>query len=385
MRISEILRSVLINIFQNKTRVILTTLGIIVGCATIILVIGIGNQSKQDVADRFKELNAQCVTISSSRNSTTSLTLDDVEFLKKYSEESLGITLSNSSSGTAAYKSESTTAMVRGVYDDYFSINNLTIESGRLLSSLDINDKEKNVVIGNDVATELFTTESALGSDILINGTKFTIVGILERNGSDNVDLGLYIPYDVVKFYLGGSSASNQITALAISTDEVSELQTEMKGLLSMKYDSDSFQIRDVGTILEAAQDSANTIALLLASIGAIVLVVGGIGIMNVLFVSVRERTKEIGTLKALGATKRDILLQFLFESLIISFIGGVIGSLATLLIAPVLKVFEMELLLDASAYIRAMAFSLITGTLFGYYPALQAAQLDTIDALRYE
>jgi len=385
MRISEILRSVLINIFQNKTRVILTTLGIIVGCATIILVIGIGNKSKQDVADRFKELNAQCVTISSSRNSTTNLTLDDVEFLKKYSEKSSGITLSSSSSGTAAYKSESATAAIRGVYEDYFPINNLTIESGRLLSSLDIKDREKNVVIGNDVATELFATESALGSDILINGSKFTVVGILERNGSDNVDLGLYIPYDVVKFYLGGSSASNQITALAKSTDEVSELQTEMKGLLSMKYDSGSFQIRDVGSILEAAQDSANTIALLLASIGAIVLVVGGIGIMNVLFVSVRERTKEIGTLKALGATRRDILLQFLFESLIISFIGGVIGSLSTLLIAPVLEVFEMDLLLDASAYIRAMSFSLITGTLFGYYPALQAAQLDTIDALRYE
>ncbi|MZQ76357.1 MAG: FtsX-like permease family protein [Peptoclostridium sp.] len=385
MRISEILRSVLINIFQNKTRVILTTLGIIVGCATIILVIGIGNQSKQDVADRFKELNAQCVTVSSSRNSTTNLTLDDVEFLKKYSELSSGITLSNSSSGTASYKTESSTAMIRGVYEDYFSINNLTVESGRLLSSLDISGKVKNVVVGNDIATELFATGSALGSDILINGSKFTIVGILERNGNSNVDLGLYIPYDVVKFYLGGSSASNQITALAKSTDEVSELQTEMKGLLSMKYDSDSFQIRDVGSILDAAQDSANTIAILLASIGAIVLVVGGIGIMNVLFVSVRERTKEIGTLKALGATKRDILLQFLFESLIISFIGGVIGSLATVLIAPVLEVFEMELLLDASAYIKALAFSLITGTLFGYYPALQAAQLDTIDALRYE
>ncbi len=385
MRTREILRSVMINIIQNKARVFLTTLGIIVGCATIIMVIGIGNQSKKDVEDRFSSINAQTVTVMSDRGSDQKPSESDLDFLTKYSSLAAGMTISNSSSASLSYDTESVDASVNGVYENFFSINNLEIESGALLSAEEIAEMSKSAVIGNDIASELFSFGSPVGSRILINGQKYTVSGVLKRTGNSSRDLCAYIPYAVLKYYVGGPSASTQITALSPSIDDVVELQTEIEGLLTMKYETNPFRIRDVGSILEAATESAGTIALLLASIGVIVLIVGGIGIMNVLFVSVKERTREIGILKALGATKRDILLSFLFESLIISFIGGLIGVLASIALIPLLEVFDINLLLTPGAFITALGFSLIAGTVFGYYPALQASGLKTIDALRYE
>lgn len=385
MRLCEILRSVIINIMQNKARVFLTTLGIIVGCATIIMVIGIGNQSKIDVAEKFSSLNAQSITVMSQRNSDEKPSEDDLALLIKYSSLAEDITINNSSNATLSYKTDSVEASIKGVYENYFAINSLEIESGSLLSGDDIEKMSKSAVIGSDVAAELFTLEGSSGSEILINGQKYMVSGVLKRTGNSSSDLCAYIPYDVMKYYVGGPNSSTQITALAPSIEDVMELQTEIEGLLTLKYETNPFWIRDVGSVLEAATESASTIALLLASIGVIVLIVGGIGIMNVLFVSVKERTREIGILKALGATRRDILLSFLFESLIISFIGGILGVLASVALIPVLKVFEIKLLLTPGAFIIALGFSLIAGTLFGYYPALQASNLKTIDALRYE
>lgn len=385
MRISELFKNVMINILENKFRSILTTLGIIVGCATIILVFGIGEQSKKEVEDRFSFINAKTLTISVDRDSNESFTKEDKNYLDEYSDYKEQVELVLSSSKQISYMNDSLSQSVKGVNNPYFEISNLVLESGRLFEEDDQNLNKKVAIIGSDVKEELFEGVDPISKIITIDGIKFEIVGVLESRGSRLDDPVVYLPYEIAKSYIIGKNSSPELIISAKSINDMDKLKNEVLGLLKIRYDDEFYNIRDLGSIVETAKESASAMSLLLASIGAIVLIVGGIGIMNVLFVSVKERTKEIGTLKALGTTKRDILLQFLIESIIISLIGGILGVILSFILVPAFEMFEMKMIITYKAYVIALLFAVLTGSVFGYYPAYKASDLPIIDALRYE
>ncbi len=233
---------------------------------------------------------------------------------------------------------------------------------------------------------------AAIGADIKVNSRQFEVIGVIEQSGKSigftQADSSIYFPYDTADKYVAGNNANPQLQLRAESVDKTSELYDEIDDLLNIYYIDDGgheFRIRDAGSMLTTAQDTATLLSVLLTSVAAIVLIVGGIGIMNVLFVSVKERTKEIGVLKAIGAKKNTILLIFLVESVVISAIGGAVGIVIGLASTPIVSMGSIQAVATIESVILAGVFSIITGTVFGFYPALSAAKLSPIDALRYE
>jgi len=393
MRISEILRSVIANILSNKFRVFLTTLGIIVGTATIVLVISIGVGGQQSVEEQFSRLNADIITVMAGRGTTTQLSEDDLEYIEDKSTllKNSEIFLQGNIVASSGYEEFSGGAL--GVNEGFLELNSFELESGYFIEEEDVNRKQKVIVLGSEVATTLYEdTSSAIGQDLTINGRRYEIVGVLEQNGKmvgfSSADEAIFFPFTTYESYISGKSTKPSLMLQANSVDETKILVEDITKILDMKYMStggNPFMIRDAGSALTAAEDSAKMMTVLLTSVAVIVLIVGGIGIMNVLFVSVKERTKEIGILKALGAKRKVILLIFLFESIAISIIGAVVGIGLSFIMIPLMKYFEIPAIPSIGAYIYAIAFAMFTGTFFGYYPALSASKLKPIDALRYE
>jgi putative ABC transport system permease protein len=250
------------------------------------------------------------------------------------------------------------------------------------------------VLLGSEIAEALFEDDpsAALGEEIKVNSRQFEVVGILEQSGKSigfsSADEAMFFPYDTALKYIAGNEASPQLQLKAESVETTSALYDEVDLLLNQYFVDDGgheFRIRDAGSMLTSAQDTSSLLAVLLTSVAAIVLIVGGIGIMNVLFVSVKERTKEIGVLKAIGAKRNTILLIFLVESVVISAIGGAVGIVVGLAATPLVSMGSIPAIATPSGVLLAGVFSLITGTVFGFYPALSAAKLSPIDALRYE
>ncbi len=394
MSLIEILRTIFINIRENKFKVFLTSLGIIVGALTIVLVIAIGKGSEAKVREQFKALSAENIDIMSGREpSSPSLDESLVNILKQETTAVKDVTISINGNGEASYNGNSFSSSVLGAMENYKETSNLNIEYGNFITEYDNERRKKVVVVGYDVANELFGEEKtdAIGQNIIIKGKKYEIVGILKRIGSSmpgfNSDESVIVPYKTAQKYVVGKRSKPRITVTAKDVDSVELAMEEITKILQKEYKgkSDSFMIRNAGSMLTAAQDSAKTMSLLLMAIGTIVLAVGGIGIMNVLFVSVQERTKEIGILKAIGARRKDILLQFLLEAIIISASGGVIGIFLSMIIMPLMKYTTLTVVSSAYGYIMALLFSIGTGTFFGYYPALKASSLKPIDALNYD
>jgi len=393
MRISEILRSVIANILSNKFRVFLTTLGIIVGTATIVLVISIGVGGQQSVEEQFSKLNADIITVMAGRGTTTQLSDEDLEYIEDKSTllKNSEIFLQGNIVASSGYEDFSGGAL--GVNEGFLELNSFTLESGYFIEEEDVNRKQKVIVLGSEVALTLFEdTSSAIGQDLTINGRRYEIVGVLEQNGKmvgfSSADEAIFFPFTTYESYISGKSTKPSLMLQANSVDETKILVEDITKILDMKYMStggNPFMIRDAGSALTAAEDSAKMMTVLLTSVAVIVLIVGGIGIMNVLFVSVKERTKEIGILKALGAKRKVILLIFLFESIAISIIGAVVGIGLSFIMIPLMKYFEIPAIPSIGAYLYAIAFAMFTGTFFGYYPALSASKLKPIDALRYE
>lgn len=393
MRLTEILRSVVANILSNKFRVFLTTLGIIVGSATIVLVISIGIGGQKSVEEQFSILNADILTIMAGRNATTMISEEDHEYLMEKSVllKDSEIFYQGNVSASAGYEEFSGSAL--GVHENFVELNSFDLEYGDFLTEDDVNRKRKVVVIGQEVALSLFEeTSDAVGEYIKIEGRRYEILGVLEENGKligfSSADEAMFFPFATYESYIAGNNARPALMLQADSVEETSLLNEEISNLLDIRYMSSGgnpFMIRDAGSALTAAQDSANMMTVLLTSVAVIVLIVGGIGIMNVLFVSVKERTKEIGILKALGATRKVILLIFLFESIAISIIGATIGIAVSLVAVPLMRYTQIPAIPSMEAYLIAILFAIFTGTFFGYYPALSASKLKPIDALRYE
>lgn len=448
MRISELLRLVFTNLSQNKFKVILTSVGIIVGSATIMMVLAIGTGGKLDVAEQFKNLNAGAIDISYESNETEFgsgggfpgapqgnkgfgggmpsgggpggmpsgggnrgampggfggnddrmnqekivLSTDDMEDLEVFvpgiSDATITYTTTSDVEGGELESSSSYT--IAGVKSNYMNISNMSMAVGDFLTDENDENKEKYCVIGYSAAKEIFgSVYDAYESAIYIDSRPYVVSGVLNEMGSVasgiSPDTTIFIPYETGVKYITGENISPTITVIAEDVNNIDTVISNIETVMSDSYANAEFTISDAGTKMEAASKSNKTLQMLLISMAVIVFIVGGIGIMNVLFVSVKERTNEIGILKALGCSKKDILLEFLFEACVTSFIGAVLGVLIALGITPVIESFQVRVELSVSGALMSLAFGVVTGTLFGFYPAYKASSLIPVVALNQD
>ena len=437
MALREILNLVWINICGNKSKVLLTSLGIIVGAATIVIVVAIGLGGQKDVQEQFKNLNAGTVTIADNSGASsgnrggfgggmpggmpsggnnrggasfggrmpggmmggvqqikkTVFTEDDLEELTYFipNIEEITLLVSGSSDVEGGTLEEELSSTVVGATSEYMEITNLEMLHGEFFTDTDNADLERVAVLGYDAAVSIFeNVQDAYGSQININSKKYTVIGVLTKTGSTvsdiTLDSAVFVPYNsAVKYVLGSNNATPKIVAVVENVNEIETTISSVETLLAEMYPKGSFTVTDAGSQVAASQKSANTMSVLLIAVASVVFVVGGIGIMNVLFVSVKERTREIGILKALGSSRKDILLQFLLEANFISIFGGIIGVAVGYLLMPVVRLTGMSVVASTSASVIALLFAIVTGTLFGFYPAWQASCMKPIEALYHE
>jgi len=395
------LRVIWINLMQNKFKVMLTSLGIIVGAVTIVLVIAIGQGGEAEIAKRFGDLSAATIYINPDHAKLMQASRDPAE-LERLTRETLETIMEEnpylkSSMLMLQTMMEATIGTntdfidIAAVTPEYGTVSNLRIAVGDNITEEDLDNQERVAVIGNKLARKYFgTPENAIGCTIELRNQTFTIIGVLERKGdgmqSLRPDDTVFLPYTSAMQYILSDFMIPQAVVLARDVDSVDRAIARIKSTLDYVMDDSSlYMLEDAGSRMEAALGSAKTMSMLLISVAVIVFVVGGIGIMNVLFVSIKERTKEIGILKALGSARRDILLQFLLESVGISLFGGIAGVFVSLICLPFMQYTDIPVLFTADGLMLALFFSVLTGTIFGFYPAYKASRLLPIDALNYE
>jgi len=339
MNIWESIRTAWQSIFSNKMRSSLTMLGIVIGVSAVVLLVALGEGFQTGMKTTFENMGASALYISSSTDkavkSVRELTLDDAEALADRSvAPSIAVvspTLSKNVS--ASYGNNSVTAQCTGVMPEITEIRNYTLEGGRFISDQDIKARQNVVVLGYQTALDLFGSESPLGKSLRVEGSKFQVIGTIEKMGGFAGDSYILMPLTTMQSKMVGGKNVQQIAVKAVGPDKVDSAIAEMTSILRARHyissgAADDFAIRDMREILNSMQQTMAGFSLFLGSVGAISLIVGGIGIMNIMLVSVTERTREIGIRKAIGAKRRDILLQFLIEAAAVSLTGGLIGLL---------------------------------------------------------
>ncbi len=388
----SILKVSLKNIVSNKLRSSLTMLGLIIGIISVILLVGIGTGATSNVTSSVQSLGTGTLTIKVDSDSDTSLEYDDLdEFLNIPNVEMYAPY--KTVSGTVSY--ETTTSrgsQILATTPNYLSVMNLTISDGRLLSNIDLKNTSKVCLLGTDIADTLFEevdTKDIVGKQIKIDGDKYTVVGVLTSAGSsmgNNVDSTLIIPFTTAK-YLNGDTTINNLYIKVENEDLIDNTISLLENYLEKTkgISTDYFSVSSQSSMLDTMSDISNTLSLLLGGIASISLIVGGIGVMNVMLVSVTERTKEIGIRKALGAKRRDILIQFLIESLVLCMLGGIIGVLLGMGTGNLLQIFGFNFVASGKIVVISFLSSAIIGLVFGIFPAYKASKLNPIDALRTE
>jgi len=402
MSFSDLLKESLRSLLSNKLRSGLTILGIIIGITAVIAMLSIGEGAKRQLAQSIESLGSNMLTVfpgiiqpgrgivSAGRGTAQSLKMKDVEVIKKIEGvKAVSPEISRrfqivSSSG------KNTNSLVLGVTPDYLTVRNAKIQSGKFFQENDLN---RVAVLGPTVAEDLFGEEDPVGKTIRINKVNFKVIGVLESKGSlgfMNPDEVVLVPLLVMQKILTGSEYLSQIAVQAESSDLIESLKEEITQALLKEHkvsaDNPDFSVIASQEFLNTFNSLINTMTIFLASIAAISLVVGGIGIMNMMLTSVTERTKEIGLRKAIGAKKREILMQFLIESVILTLIGGIFGIiLGSLISIGVSKFANITSEVSLYSIFLSLTFSSLVGIIFGYWPAKRAAELDPIVALRYE
>ncbi len=380
----KIIKLSLKSIYNNKLRSLLTMLGIIIGVMAVVILVSITQGAASGITNSISDMGSDKIT-AQIIDKEISLALEELEDL---SENRLIDTVAPviSSNQTAKKNSESGSYSVIGVTESYFDVQEAVIQRGRLIKQSDIEWNTNVAVIGTDVAADLFGTWDAAGGTITINDKLYKVVGVLEEQGSSLVgsdNSSILIPITTA----GKITGSNTISSFYVKSSGADTVERAVNYIESYLYsltkDEDAYSVNNQSEVLDAMDDVNSTMSLLLGGIAAISLVVGGIGIMNIMLVSVTERTREIGIRKAIGAKRRHILTQFLCEACILSVLGGLIGlGLSVLIVSGYNFLTDSAADINPAIAFAAIAFCAVIGVGFGSYPAAKASKLQPIDAL---
>jgi putative ABC transport system permease protein len=406
MLFGEIITVALGALRANKLRSVLTMLGIVIGVAAVIAMIALGSGAQQAVKDRIAALGTTLLTVNPGQqrgfgvaiaDAQAKLTMDDSKALEERATSLAAVQPEMNRNLQVTWGNKNTNTSIVGTSSNYLEVRKYKLQYGRMFTSAEDEGKQRVAVIGPAVATNmgLDTPEVLLGESIRIRGIQFLVLGVLESKGQaspfGNPDEQILIPLNTARFRVIGSDRLRSISVLARSEDQIPEAMADIQRVLRREHRirqgrPDDFQIRSQADFLNTLGETTQVFTFLLSGIAAVSLIVGGIGIMNIMLVSVTERTREIGVRKALGATRRNILLQFLIEAVVLCCLGGIIGIVLGSGGAVIMsKTAGWNTQVDVRAVALAFAFSALVGVLFGVWPARRAASLDPITALRYE
>lgn len=407
MEFSEIFQEALSTLTVNKLRTVLATLGIVIGIGSVIALISLGEGSQNAVQNQIQSLGANLLTISpgaqrggfvsGGQGSANTLTLEDAQAITTSSQITTVANVSPEYTRRAQITAsgKNTNTQVAGITPTYAIVRKVSVSSGIFLSQRDTQELLKVAVLGPQVVTDLFGGGiNPVGKSIRINGQSFRVVGVTVSKGGSgfqNQDDIVYIPLTTAMKVIFGATNLTSISVEAKSANVMTQAQDEIGYLLLARHKLSNpsqadFSILSQNDILSTASSITGTFTALLSGIAAISLVVGGIGIMNIMLVTVTERTREIGLRKALGAKKKNIITQFLVESIILTFAGGVIGMIVGIITSIIIsKIVNLPFSISLNSVILAIGVSAAIGILFGWYPARRASNLEPIEALRYE
>lgn len=392
------------SLIANKMRSILTMLGIIIGVAAVIALVSIGNGVKQDIQNSISSLGSNLLMVMPgaprtpgvrpSQGSMKSLKVSDYQAISKLD----GVKAASpytANSYVTIYQSKNWTTTVSGVSSNFQDVNNWTMAEGRFISSKNVENRERVAVVGQTVVKNLFAGEDPVGKEIRVKNIPFRVIGVLNSKGNGTMgndqDDVIFIPYTTAMERVEGIDYLRMVYVVASDDNGIDRLQSDIENLLRVRHsikdtNLDDFNIQNMKSIMETMEQTTGTLTLFLGAVAAISLVVGGIGIMNIMLVSVTERTREIGIRKALGATYFVIVTQFLIEAVVISLMGGLIGIALGIGASKLIGLASgMSTVISVPTIVLSFAFSMAIGLVFGIYPARKAAKLNPIDALHYE
>lgn len=398
----------IISLKINKMRSILTSLGIIIGVSAVIIMLAVGSGASKKIAKDMESMGSNLLMIRSASATSggvrmgfgtkPSLTLKDADAIYKNCRGIMAVAPYSSATSQLTYGNQNWSTTVGGTTAEYLFIRNYEIESGRNFVEEDVKNNTKVAIIGSTVATELFGDMNPINKTMRVGNVPFKVIGLLKTKGQSGMGMDqddlVFIPITTAQKKAFGTEYPGTVKMINVKAQNSEILQTAQDDITDLlrtrhnigKNQEDDFEIRNLAEMQETIKSSARTMSILLGAIASVSLLVGGIGIMNIMLVSVTERTKEIGIRMAIGAKASDIRVQFLIESFLLSVIGGVIGVVIGVLGAKVVELTDaMTISISSGSIILSLGFSGAIGVLFGYYPAYKASLLNPIDALRYE
>ncbi len=404
MPVQEIIMAAFAALRANAMRSLLTMLGVVIGVASVIAMIALGNGAQNAVKDRIAKLGTTVLQINPQRvnqggvNTTNvvKITMKDIEMMRDLSHHVSGINAQQDRDLQVVWGNKNTSAQITGTSANFLQVRGFRMAAGRMFTENEDAARRRVAVIGAEVLPrlEIQNPESIIDQPIRIRGRQFTVIGVLASRGVSGVGDGdnqILIPFSTGRFEVFGSDRIQDVWARATNENSLDSAMSEVSAALrrshKLRFDQpDDFTIRNQSDFLVVLGESTKTFTALLAGISAVSLIVGGIGIMNIMLVSVTERTREIGIRKALGATRSAILLQFLTEAVALCMAGGLLGVLTGSVTSSVLRqVFGWDTALSSSAILLAFSFAALVGIVFGVWPARRASVLDPIAALRYD